>query len=60
MIPWDQEEEKVDGEVPLVVMRAEYALALLAAAPDGVREVQVQTLAAANFRAKTTSSELDQ
>jgi hypothetical protein len=28
---------KVDGEVPLVVMRAEYALALLAAAPDGVR-----------------------
>ena len=27
---------KVDGEVPLVVMRAEYALALLAAAPDGV------------------------
>ena len=28
---------KVDGEVPLVVMRAEYAPALLAAAPDGVR-----------------------
>ena len=28
---------KVDGEVPLVVMRAEYALAILAAAPDGVR-----------------------
>ena len=28
---------KVDGEVPLVVMRAEYALALIAAAPDGVR-----------------------
>ncbi|MDA9822175.1 hypothetical protein N9C56_06590 [Paracoccaceae bacterium] len=28
---------KVDGEVPLVVIRAEYALALLTAAPDGVR-----------------------
>ena len=28
---------KVDGEVPLVVMRAEYALALLTAAPDGVK-----------------------
>ena len=28
---------RVDGAVPLVVMRAEYALALLAAAPDGVR-----------------------
>ena len=28
---------KADGQVPLVVMRAEYALALLAAAPDGVR-----------------------
>jgi hypothetical protein len=28
---------KVDGEVPLVVMRAEYALALWAAAPDGVK-----------------------
>ena len=28
---------KVDGQVPLVVMRAEYALALLTAAPDGVR-----------------------
>jgi len=25
------------GKVPLVVMRAEYALALLTAAPDGVR-----------------------
>ena len=28
---------KADGQVPLVVMRAEYALALLTAAPDGVR-----------------------
>lgn len=28
---------RVDGEVPLVVMRAEYALALWVAAPDGVK-----------------------
>tara|TARA_B100001093_G_scaffold346128_1_gene330771 strand:+ start:39 stop:446 length:408 start_codon:yes stop_codon:yes gene_type:complete len=28
---------RVDGEIPLVVMRAEYALVLWAAAPDGVK-----------------------
>ena len=28
---------RVEGEIPLVVMRAEYALALWAAAPDGVK-----------------------
>ena len=28
---------RVDGEIPLVVMRAEYALVLWAAAPDGIK-----------------------
>ena len=28
---------RVDGEIPLVVMRADYALVLWAAAPDGVK-----------------------